>query len=714
MVKYTVMRTSVALTFLVLAALYSTAARSDDVIRSAQALNDCVYGQDAATRPFAITAVVSFASQVHNGRTAFLDETGFAAVHDKTFSSANRLDVGDRIFLEGYVKHFNDGNGYAYATNVHFLSHGLPPKPVPATFQDLSRRRLANCLIQTEGTVIDAFRDEIDSRFLFLVLSDGQDAIYVSSITYELDKNKISGLIGATVSVTGLCSDWRNNSSRKALGTDITIRGLEAVTILKPAPADPFDVPVLQTKNLPFKASKNNVPRRMKIRGNVVATWRRNRMIIRTATGEFSNVRLATADLPPCGAAVEVAGLPETDFYRWNLSRGSWRKIDTSPSTHEQPLEVSAQSLLKDESGRPQFAAHQHGNALRIFGRVTGYDSKESTIQRILLDCQGTPVAVDTSSVPSLHEKVERETVLEITGVCVMETEPWSPYTPFPHIENFFLVARTPDDIRLVAHPPWWTVGKLLGVICSLVFVLLAFAVWNRTLKRLADRRGRQLFKEKIASASSELRIEERTRLAIELHDSISQNLTGISMQIDAANRQLEKHPDKTRNHLGIASRTLDSCREELRNCIWDLRNQTLEEKDMDKVLRRTLQEHVEGATLLIRFNVPRSRLSENTTHALIRIIRELVTNAVRHGGATHIRIAGALETDRLLFSVSDDGCGFDPANHPGAAEGHFGLQGIHERIRQLHGTVTISSAPGKGTKITSQIPTHLEEKQHG
>ena len=101
-----------------------------------------------------------------------------------------------------------------------------------------------------------------------------------------------------------------------------------------------------------------------------------------------------------------------------------------------------------------------------------------------------------------------------------------------------------------------------------------------------------------------------------------------------------------------------------------------------------------------MRFNVPREQLLETTTHAILRIIRELATNAVRHGAAKTIRIAGALENGRLLFSVSDDGRGFDPANHPGVNEGHFGLDGIRDRVSRFDGTLEIESAPGRGATI--------------
>ena len=121
--------------------------------------------------------------------------------------------------------------------------------------------------------------------------------------------------------------------------------------------------------------------------------------------------------------------------------------------------------------------------------------------------------------------------------------------------------------------------------------------------------------------------------------------------------------------------------------------------------MRRTVQRLVGEARLEIRLDVPRERLSDNTVHALMNIVRELATNAVRHGGASVVRVEGALEGGMLRCTVSDDGCGFDPDDRPGMAEGHFGLQGIEERIDELGGELDIHGGRGEGARISFRIP---------
>ena len=101
---------------------------------------------------------------------------------------------------------------------------------------------------------------------------------------------------------------------------------------------------------------------------------------------------------------------------------------------------------------------------------------------------------------------------------------------------------------------------------------------------------------------------------------------------------------------------------------------------------------------------MPRERLSESTTHAILSIVRELVVNAIRHGRATHVWIAGEYHDGRITFSVRDNGCGFDAASAPGPLDGHFGLQGVRERVKESGGSVDIASSPGNGTRIDVEL----------
>jgi signal transduction histidine kinase len=187
----------------------------------------------------------------------------------------------------------------------------------------------------------------------------------------------------------------------------------------------------------------------------------------------------------------------------------------------------------------------------------------------------------------------------------------------------------------------------------------------------------------------------------VELHDSVAQNLAGVSLQIDAALRNLHVDRDKMIHNLSLASTILKTSREELRNCLWDLRNHALDEQDLNTAIRQTLKPIVDDVKVSINFDFPRNKLSDNTAHAVLRIIRELVANSIRHGKAKNIIIDGYRQKDGIVFSVTDDGCGFDENTVLGPSEGHFGLAGIRERLNALSGKMAIERTIDKCTKIT-------------
>ena len=128
------------------------------------------------------------------------------------------------------------------------------------------------------------------------------------------------------------------------------------------------------------------------------------------------------------------------------------------------------------------------------------------------------------------------------------------------------------------------------------------------------------------------------------------------------------------------------------------MRSDVLDETDFAEAIRKTVAPVAGAASIAVRFVGPRAAISDSTAHGVLNAVRELVANAVRHGGAAKIHIAGEVRAGALNLSVRDDGCGFDLGHRPGQTEGHFGLDGITERIERLGGTFKIDSSPGNGT----------------
>ena len=200
------------------------------------------------------------------------------------------------------------------------------------------------------------------------------------------------------------------------------------------------------------------------------------------------------------------------------------------------------------------------------------------------------------------------------------------------------------------------------------------------------------------------MRLDERTHIAAELHDYLAQNLTTLAYKLTEARAARKTDPEAADAQLETAAAMLASSRTELRRCLWDLRSKAIEEPTFDLAIRRSLQQITSFDNIEIHFNVPRARVSDPTAHAILSVIRELVANAVNHGLADHITICGQLSSEELTVSVTDNGCGFDTDAVHNSESGHFGLDGIRQRVRRLNGTFTISSAPGKGTTAIVKI----------
>ena len=663
------------------------------VIRCAADLSRAVHENRRQQTKFNLTATVTSPAYPDNPFLNVIDTTGEARIELIIAPKDRIFKFGDVVRLQGHTR-FEPMNGYTYADahKVERLRSGLRPKPTDVTADQIVSGQFNERFIRVKGTVLDAFRDDIDPKYCFLVLASGQKTLYLALRTPDAD---IARYVGADVLADGICMHINNSISRTKVGYEIYLRDLSSLDVIRPAPSDHFQVPTLHGTVHDVQNLTTGPMRRSKTKGRVTAVWQNRCLLIESDTGEISKVELASDKPPRYGDFVETVGIVETDLYHLNLSRASWRPSTPFAATNQPPEDVTADFMLTDGKGHQEFKVRYHGKPICMTGLVRHLPAAGNGEGRMNLECGDYLVPVDFSSVPGALNGVESGCRVEVSGTCVMDIENWRPQTPFPHIRGFSIVLRTPADIRILARPPWWTPRRLLSVIGLLALALGAVIVRNRILKRIA-----------------ETKLKERTRLAVELHDAMSQNLTAVALEVNAADALAGEDLTEARSHLHLAAKTLKSCREELRYCLWDLRNDALEETDMTEAIRRTLSPQIGGTDLTVRFNVPRSRFTDNTAHAVLHIIRELAVNAVRHGNATAIRIAGSLDGDQLLFSVRDNGTGFDPAAAPGIEQGHFGLQGIRERVKGFAGRLDVESAAGKGTRVSVALTLPQKEEE--
>jgi PAS domain S-box-containing protein len=202
--------------------------------------------------------------------------------------------------------------------------------------------------------------------------------------------------------------------------------------------------------------------------------------------------------------------------------------------------------------------------------------------------------------------------------------------------------------------------------------------------------------------------VEERTRLARDLHDSVTQSLFSASMLAQTAQRLWKPDPDRAKERLDRASELCSGALAEMRALIFELRPDALAVEGLVSALRKhaAVRQARDGIAVDV---LPRDerRLPSEVEEAAYRIAREALHNVVKHARATRALVRLDFEPARLLLEVQDDGRGFDPAARVGRG---LGLTSMRERAEALGGTLTLESAPGAGSTIRAEIPVPADD----
>jgi signal transduction histidine kinase/ligand-binding sensor domain-containing protein len=225
---------------------------------------------------------------------------------------------------------------------------------------------------------------------------------------------------------------------------------------------------------------------------------------------------------------------------------------------------------------------------------------------------------------------------------------------------------------------------------------LAAAGIWG--LYNLRLRQIRQRFA---------LVLEERGRLAREIHDTLAQGFVGISSQLDAVALTLNGHVDVARKHLELARKMVRHSLTEARRSVMDLRASALEGHDLPAALSEAAHQWTAGSPVQIRVDVEGENrpLPEETEQHLLRIAQEAVTNAVKHAHASQVRIHLEMAGRKLNLRVADNGQGFEQDEAFSEVGGHFGLLGMRERAERLGGELRLHSEPGQGTEVAVTVP---------
>jgi two-component system NarL family sensor kinase len=200
--------------------------------------------------------------------------------------------------------------------------------------------------------------------------------------------------------------------------------------------------------------------------------------------------------------------------------------------------------------------------------------------------------------------------------------------------------------------------------------------------------------------------LEERNRLAREIHDTLAQGLTAVALQLESADVMLETGtgPERVRQTVQQALSLTRANLEEARRSVLDLRAAPLEGRSLEAALAILAKKQASEAGFKVRFEAVGGNrpLLVRTEVGLYRIAQEALSNIVQHAQAAHVFLRLSITTTEVTMIIEDDGQGFDPAE---IAKNRYGLIGMNERVSLLGGQLHIESGPGAGTRLVVAVP---------
>jgi signal transduction histidine kinase len=208
--------------------------------------------------------------------------------------------------------------------------------------------------------------------------------------------------------------------------------------------------------------------------------------------------------------------------------------------------------------------------------------------------------------------------------------------------------------------------------------------------------------------------LEERTRLAREIHDTLLQGITGIALQLRSALPYVETSPAEAAKTLDAIAGLAEQTSREARQAVWNIRPRALEWRAfvtaVENAVRLTIGE--EPISVRVRAIGRARKLGPNFQRIALLVVREAVANAVRHAGAPTIRVTLCFERGQFRVTIVDDGAGFIVASDFREYTGHWGLLGMRERAREIGGTLDVRSAPRRGTRVSLRLPLPPAKRQ--
>jgi signal transduction histidine kinase len=308
---------------------------------------------------------------------------------------------------------------------------------------------------------------------------------------------------------------------------------------------------------------------------------------------------------------------------------------------------------------------------------------------------------------PDTFAHLENGSRLAVTGVCRIEPGEWSPSEQW-RAKSFSVLLRSPDDVVVLAAPPWWTLERMLWIAAALAFLTLVAMSWVLILRRQVAERTQeleeQIRKRQLADRRREIE-QERARLAQDLHDDLGSGLTEVNMLAALVKSPTTSADEKDRylTNLTDAARHMVTSLDEI---VWAVnpRNDTIASlaSYFGSYAQRLLDIAGVSCGLDIAEDLPDYPLDPKFRQELFFAFKEAVTNVVRHAQATRVWLRIAVRDGSLVVAVADNGKGFNPRAQQAGSDG---IANMNHRLQSLDGRCEVTCVPGQGATVEFQAP---------
>jgi len=474
------------------------------------------------------------------------------------------------------------------------------------------------------------------------------------------------------------------NDQRQMSGRLLFVQNLESLTLMdgvKP----PGPVPLVPVDGL----LRVDTALRQRVRVHGVTTHvAAGRGLYLRGEGGSMFVQTAQSMTLQIGDEVEAEGYPIVTPFRPSMSAVDVNKIGTAAKPEPVEFHPSQTRHSREQCELVTFTA----DLLEVNRDRTGMNlvcrAEGQTFEAAL----GLPLLPAEELMPGIK--------LRLTGICEFITD--RPLVIPRNATGFRIIVRQAEDIGVLARAPWWTEQHAWWLLGSLLILATVVAGWAVTLQIMVNKQKNVIRQQ----AQQQATLEERQRIAQDLHDTLEQELVGVNMLLDDTARRMNGSESPATQPLDLARRLLRRAREDSRSTIRELRSVALEKRGLPAAIEELLRPlaTAAGAEFIVAVNGTPMRLAGTLETSLLRLTQEAVANAAKHSGAKRIEVKLDYDEECIRLSVRDDGCGFDPTAMT-ALGGHFGLSGMRERAEKVAGRLRINSAPGKGTEIEVHVP---------